>query len=223
LRFKNQEDSAQFNYLPGQYIFIILKKKTEKGEIDLPKPYSIASSPSEFRKQGYFEIAIKMITDGYASNYLCSLISGKELEILGPLGQFVLKGYDKDCVFLATGTGISAIKPMLKTLLENDFKKDVWLFFGIRTENEIIYREEFEALAEKHKNFHFVPCLSREPENSKFGGFRGYVQDAMEKHLKDYKNKDFYVCGLLKMVEDVKQFLEKKRVAPERIHFEKYV
>ena len=53
--------------------------------------------------------------------------------------------------------------------------KEIWLVYGTRYESDIYYREEFEALAERKPNFHYLPTLSRAEES--WGGLRGYVQD----------------------------------------------
>ena len=49
------------------------------------------------------------------------------------------------------------------------------MVYGTRYESELYYREEFEALAARKPNFHYLPTLSRADESWK--GLRGYVQD----------------------------------------------
>ncbi len=53
--------------------------------------------------------------------------------------------------------------------------RDIWMVYGTRYESELYYREEFEALARRKPNFHYIPTLSRADEH--WTGLRGYVQE----------------------------------------------
>jgi NAD(P)H-flavin reductase len=58
-----------------------------------------------------------------------------------------------------------------------------WLLFGARRESDIYYREEFEQLAAKHANFHFLPTLSR--AEAEWKGLRGYVQEHLPENRRN--------------------------------------
>lgn len=203
----------EISFKPGQYVMI----DVPKDDIVLKKPYSIASSPS---KKTEIELCIKKLKGGYASNYLCELNEGDELNFTGPMGIFTLNDpLEETLVFMASGTGFMPLRSMIKYLLEQNVKNPIFLFFGIRTENEIIYRKEFEELAAKYENFIFIPVVSRE----EWEGEQGHVQDVCEKYLKNVKNSGFYICGLRNMVEDTVNFLKNKGYSDKQIHYEKYV
>ncbi|MBI2076357.1 MAG: FAD-dependent oxidoreductase [Candidatus Aenigmarchaeota archaeon] len=201
------------DFKPGQFVLVksVIEGKT------VVKPYSIASSPSV---KDHIELCIRKA--GPVSGYMCSLKPGDKLDVMGPAGHFVLKEpVLSDIVFVATGTGISALLPMIDTIFEKGTDKEVWLFFGNKTEDEIIYRDRFETLANKHKNFHFAPVLSRADE--KWQGERGHVQDALRKYIFNPSDKEIYVCGILAMVEEVAKIAEEMGFKKEKIYFEKYV
>ena len=61
--------------------------------------------------------------------------------------------------------------------------KEIWLVYGTRYESDIYYREEFEALARRKPNFHYLPTLSRADES--WSGLRGYVQDHVAKIIEE--------------------------------------
>ena len=43
--------------------------------------------------------------------------------------------------------------------------KEIWLVYGTRHETDIYYHDEFDALASRMPNFHYLPTLSRaQPE-----------------------------------------------------------
>ena len=85
-----------------------------------------------------------------------------------------------DSILVATGTGIAPMRGYTQWLFPEDGPdrsngKDIWLVYGTRYETDIYYREEFEALAARKPNFHYLPTLSRAQES--WTGLRGYVQD----------------------------------------------
>lgn len=205
--------SAQIEFKPGQFVLVFI---TIDGK-QVVKPYSIASSPSNKK---HIELCIRKA--GIVSNYMCSLAPGAKMEISGPVGHFVLKEPPlNDVVFVATGTGISALRPMIDTIFEKGTSKEIWLFFGNRTVDEIIYREHFEALSSAHANFHFIPVLSRAGES--WHGESGHVQDPIRKYIANPSDKEIYICGVLAMVEEVAKIAEEIGFRKEKIYFEKYV
>lgn len=97
----------------------------------------------------------------------------------------------------------------------------VWLLFGVRYPETILYRSEFEQLAAAHPNFHFWPTLSRAPDS--WAGRRGHVQPHVEEHCRDRVAKlDIYVCGLKAMVDDMRARLKALGFDRKAIHYEKY-
>lgn len=213
IRFKLKEGEV-FEFKAGQFISIFIDKDGSR----VVRPYSISSSPKE---NGQIEICVKKVEGGYASNYLSNIKPGTELMIFGPNGHFNLhEPIDSDVVFVATGSGISPFKPMIETLLDMNLNYGVWLFFGVRNEEEIIYRKELEELTKKHKNFHLIIILSR-PSDS-WNGERGHVQDAIKKYVTDTKNKHIYICGIKEMVLDVVRLSQEMGFDNDKIHTEKY-
>ena len=70
---------------------------------------------------------------------------------------------DRDIYFVSTGSGISPFRSMINYLYHNKISfKNIKLFFGTRTEDDIVYREEMEKIQEELENFEFIPTLSRE-------------------------------------------------------------
>jgi len=95
-----------------------------------------------------------------------------------------------------------ALRSMLHWLLaepDRHQERQFWLLFGARREQDIYYREEFETLAAKHANFHFLPTLSR-PE-ADWNGRRGYVQEHLPRSWETVPICTPTICGLAKMVK----------------------
>jgi NAD(P)H-flavin reductase len=206
-----------FDFYAGQ--FVSLKVSRPGGEE--ARPYSIASAP---RGDARFDLCLNRVEGGYVSNYLCDLAAGASVEISGPHGAFVVgRPVEQDLVFIATGTGIAPIRGMLADLFAAGEApaQDVWLLFGVRHPETILYRAEFDALAAAHPRFHFVPTLSRPPAGWK--AETGYVQEHLRRIFAGRRDFKAYICGLKAMVDEVR-FILKEEFGLDRkqIRFEKY-
>ena len=95
-----------------------------------------------------------------------------------------------------------------------------WLLFGARCERDIYYREEFERLAAKHANFHFLPTLSR--GEAQWKGLRGYVQEHLTEIVGTRTDMHAYICGLDKMVKANRELLKSLGWDRTSIRYEKY-
>ena len=194
----------KFTFQAGQYVQIFLPN----GQEEIGMTFSIASPPSE---NGYLELCMKQ---PYPEN----LIEGKTYKIIGPLGNFTVKNPgDSDLLFVAMGTGIAPFRSMISALFHGGFNKEVWLIFGVRHEDEILYNHEFEALQKQHPNFHFIPIVSQ-PRN--WVGEVGYVQEKLNAHISHPQDKRAYICGSSNMINEVKKSLSEIGFSPEKIYFE---
>ena len=209
--------SAHFGFVPGQWISV--KANTPDGE-EITRAYSIASHPSE---NGHFALCLNRVQDGFMSNHLCNLDPNANISFQGPFGDFILRPPLRDTVFIATGTGIAPFRSMLHWLLADTDRHQghqFWLLFGARRELDLYYREEFEGLAAKHPNFHFLPTLSR-PE-ADWQGARGYVQQHLPGVVGTRTDLHAYICGLDKMVKANRELLKNLGWERTSIRYEKY-
>ena len=215
LRFEN---SALLSFKAGQFVMLhVLDSKTGKIE---KRPYSIASPP---QLKGAIELCLNRVEGGFMSNYLCDLKGGETITVDGPYGKFLVKEpIEKGVLFTATGTGIAPFRSQIFDLFHSGKAegKEIWLFFGVRYENAILYEEEWRKLAAEHSNFHYVQTISR-PE--KWTGEKGYVQEKIKKYVTDPTGLNNYICGLPKMVDDVRETCLAMGFLKEKIHVEKYV
>lgn len=203
----------KISFAAGQFIMMNIPYK----DTSVRRAYSIASPPSSET----IEICLNHVPDGLASSYLFGLSVGDSVTLDGPWGIFTVKKNDKEKWFIATGTGIVPLRSMIYDLLEHGFTGIVYLVFGERTDDEILYRSEFEALAKKHSHFFYISTLSR--PGLGWEGETGYVQKAIQKYLKEPTRIEAYICGLKGMVDDVKQLLVSLGVSQKDIFTERFV
>ncbi|HLC75200.1 MAG TPA: FAD-dependent oxidoreductase [Candidatus Nanoarchaeia archaeon] len=198
-------------YSAGQFVMLNIPYK----DTFVRRAYSIAS-----KKTNDIEICLNYITDGKASHFLFNIKPNTTITIDGPYGIFKLKQTVYDKLFVCTGTGVAPLRAMIHELLKNHAKHQITLIFGERTEAELLYRKEFEALQKKHKNFKYISTLSR-PHKS-WTGERGYVQDIIQKYIKQPQT-EAYICGIKEMVDDVHATLLQIGIQKQNISTEKYV
>lgn len=196
-----------FMFVAGQFVQI----KIGAGNDAVVRAYSLCSLPSD----PYLEFCIKVLPTGAASTRLAALAPGEEIALSAPAGQFILRpAHAPQKIFIATGTGIAPIKPMLRTALSE--RHSAALLFGLRSEDDMLWNAEFAALAASTPDFSYVLTLSQ--PSKQWPGSRGRVTEHVSKILNPAA--EYYVCGSLPMVKQVRALLTSAQILPERIHFE---
>ena len=202
----------QLHFKPGQFVSFTETLMGKK----ITRPYSIASQP----RGNQFELCLNRVQEGIFSPYLFDLKPGDSVEMGAPLGFFVVRNPAREAIFIATGTGIAPFRGMAPDYLSHPQAKQLTLLFGVRHENTIYYRDEFEDLAKRHPNFRFWPTLSR-PDTT-WTGRTGHIQIHLMEAIGDRRDLDVYICGLKAMVDDVRAILKEMGFDRKQIIFEKY-
>ncbi len=209
----------ELSFEPGQWINLFFPKiRNELGK-PLKRAYSIASAPNA---EDRIDLAVTQVRDGPASTGLHSAELGQSFGMSGPHGTFVLAPIVRPVLMVATGTGVAPFRSMLQSFA-NRVSQSISLLLGVRDQPDILYREEFESLERDIPTFTFHPTLSRAP--SHWSGKRGHVQLHLQQSLLELGEQDcdVYVCGLFRMVYDVRRILrEELGIEPKFIHVERY-
>lgn len=214
------EEVSSFDFVAGQFISV----REPRGDKFVTRAYSIASPP---RGNNTLDLCLNRVEEGFMSNFLCDLKAGDVASFHGPHGLFALKPEVQDVILVATGTGVAPFRSMVQHLFGEDGSgeqrhggRQVWLVYGTRYPEDVYYQKEFEQIAAKQPNFHYIATLSRAKEN--WTGLRGYVQEHVRRIVGERKDMHVYICGLNEMVSSVRNLLieecgwEKKRVIYER-------
>jgi len=179
------------------------KPDPEGGEKEIQRKYTPVTSDDDL---GYFDLVIKVYVrgekdqfpdGGKMSQYLNSLVVGKStVDIKGPIGrlQYMGKGrfmlgkkylpIKKQIGMMAGGTGITPCLQVITAALKdpND-KTEISLLYANQTENDILVRDEMEALQKKHpQRFKIWYTLDRPAAD--WGFSKGFIDTEMIKaHL----------------------------------------
>lgn len=203
-------------FVPGQFVILNLPIHSEFST----RSYSIASAPNN---EGWIELCIVHKPDGAGTDYLfASIKPGDSLWVSEPQGKFVLDREQKGSICLVcTGTGVAPFRSMIQEMLREGESLDrpVYLVFGNRYAQDILYREEWETLAAEDPRFHFLPVLSREES---WNGPRGYVHEHYLPLAKGDSSMCFYLCGWTQMVREAKNRLKELGFPRKQLKFELY-
>ena len=213
-------DQEQFQFVAGQFINLHWDRDGKRTH----RSYSVANPPGETE---LIEIAMAPVEGGFATGKLQALGPGDMLEASGPYGRFVLRD-DPPCRYLlvATGTGVTPYRSMLPRIREllasGDYRID--LLLGVRGPDELLYGDEFRAMAAEHENFSFHACYSRsEPDRSSAWESRGYVQSRLADLGVSAESDIAYLCGNPGMVDEAAEFLKSAGFGIKAIRREKYL
>lgn len=94
------------------------------------------------------------------------------------------------------------------------------LYWGLRHETDVFWKEEFERLAVEHPNFRFVLTLSKSTDEWK--GPKGRVTEHVLKEIESLKQSEFYLCGNRQMIVDIRRLLTDNGVAVSQIYTETF-
>ena len=209
-------EMEDFNFIPGQFVTLDLPihEKVNKRW----RSYSIASWPDG---TNVFELVIVLDKKGAGTPYLFNEVSvGSELTFRGPQGVFVIKGdLDKDVFMICTGTGVAPFRSMIHYIKNNNIPhRKIYLVFGCRTKDTLLYYEELKKLQESMPEFSYIPTLSREI----WDGKSGYVHPIYESLCEDRKPAQFFLCGWKGMIDEAKKRIVEMGYDKKSIHSEIY-
>ena len=129
----------------------------------------------------------------------------------------------KDYVFFAAGSGITPVISIIKTILLIEPESTVTLVYGNRNVSSIIFKEDLEALKDKHlQRFRIYHILSRERTEAdiNYGRIDAEKCRQLSKLIDLTSVDEFFICGPEKMIFAVKEFLETNGINKKKIHFE---
>lgn len=181
-------------YLPpfqaGQYIALHLNI----GKIRTSRPYSISSPPNQ---TGYYDLTVRRVDGGLCSGYLLDEIrAGDFLEASGPAGLFhhnpLIHG--REVVYLAGGSGVTPFMSMIREALQCGFDRNMTLFYGNPTLEDVIFHDELVSLAKRFENFRYAPVIEKPPTGSSCAA--GFMTGSViGEALGDLMGKTFFLCG----------------------------
>ncbi len=233
--------STKFKYKPGQFVVI----KTMIDGMEHNRPYSMSSAPYE---EG-LTVTIKRLKGGMVSNYLIDNAKpGQKLWVKVPEGDFycdVQSSNKKNYYLIGAGSGITPLISMVKAILMEEQESNVFLYYGNRSEDSIIFHEDLENLYKLHSNQLSVRHILSAPKRFRKPGLMGFLakpeirwkgdtghieRNELEAFISEHPLSDdnvAIICGPSGMIEQTENFfkeigLDKKNVISESFFVENH-
>lgn len=213
----------EVNFTAGMYMQLCVPKYG-KVKSETQRAYSISSKPSNMN---YVELLIRLVPGGICTTWVHEYLQeGDKVEVIGPFGEFQASGTDAAMICVAGGSGMAPFKSILYDMLEKgETDREVWYFFGARTQKDLFYLEELKSLEDRWSNFHFIPALS-EPQGDDWQGETGLITDVLDRYMKEEmskeKAKEGYLCGSPGMIDACNRVLTQNGVKPDQIYYDKF-
>jgi ring-1,2-phenylacetyl-CoA epoxidase subunit PaaE len=230
-----------FTYKQGQYLTI----RFNLGGQELRRSYSMSSSPLENR----LAVTVKKVHGGKASTFLHDEVKvGDTLEAAAPDGRFYHElNPDKRRTYymFAAGSGITPLMSIIKTTLESEPMSAIFLLYGSRNEETIIFRDELDRLSERYVGqLHVEHVLSQPRKESTGGGLFGVFKKSttnwqgkigrisgrtantfLDDNLAHGPESDciYFICGPGDMPDSIKATLLGREIPVKQIHTEHFV
>jgi ferredoxin-NADP reductase len=187
---------------PGQHVDIRL---TAADGYQAQRSYSIASPPDG----ELLALTVERLENGEVSPYLDDeLRIGDQFELRGPIGgYFVWTGGGPLCL-IAGGSGIAPLMAMLRHRERHADRTPATLVYSSRSVDDIIYRNELDALGKRDGILRVLHTLTRQQPDG-WTGHRGRVDRALlaDACYSPAQSPKIFVCGPTPFVEDVARFL----------------
>ncbi len=187
--FKAADGAPLAWFRAGQYLSLKLKI----GESFISRPYSICSSPKE-ALAGTVAITVKANPGGFAADHLLiSAAVGDEFTVSGPQGNFYYEELRDapNVIALAGGSGITPFLSMAKAIAEGTEDFNLTILFGSRTKDQILFKEELDALAAACDKIKVVHVLSDEAAEGFEEGF--ITADLIRRYAPE--EYSIFICG----------------------------
>ncbi|MCJ1312820.1 NADH-cytochrome b5 reductase [Agyrium rufum] len=209
-RFSLPTESSILGLPIGQHISVAATIEGQPKEV--VRSYTPISSDDDF---GYFDLLVKSYPTGNISKYMASMGIGQTLRVKGPKGAMV---YTPNLVrhfgMIAGGTGITPMLQIIKAIVKGRprnggvDKTQVDLIFANVNFEDILLKEDLDALAKEDEGFRVHYVLNNPPE--KWDGGVGFVTGDMIKAKLPASAKDVKVliCGPPPMVSAMKKATE---------------
>jgi len=185
--------NERMQFLAGQYVDFLLKDGKRRA-------FSLANAP---HSDDLLEVHLRLIPGGQFTEYVFSEMQEKAIMRLeGPFGSFYLReDSDRPMIFVAGGTGFAPIKGIIEHALHHGIKRQMILYWGARTLQDLYMQELPRQWQQAHPNFSYIPVLSEPLAEDAWRGRSGLVHQAVLDDHADLSSYQVYCCGAPQMVD----------------------
>jgi ferredoxin-NADP reductase len=211
--FLSLTSGKHLRFVPGQFISITIPL----GDETRSRPYSIASDPED---RGPFEICFNRVEGGRGVQWLFDRRVGDKIDFSGPFGTFTIdRAPQVELGFIAEGTAIAPIRPMLKRALASSATQKIHLIHAATDREHILYATELDEIAKTAANFSYEQALA--PAEKIYDRLFELAQARWVTGDAD-RTRHFYICGVGKGVVRIRDLLRGAGYERRAVHYEQW-
>lgn len=215
---RSKDGKALPYFRAGMY----LNLKLELDGSLVTRSYSLCSSPKK-ALEGKYAITVRSNPGGFAADKLLTgLKVGDEVVSSCPQGFFYYEDL-RDCptvIGLAGGSGITPFLSMAEAIADGTEDFDLVLLFGSRDVDNILFKDELDALAKKTDKFKVIHVLSDSEAEGYEHGF--ITAKLIKKYAPEGEDYSVFLCGPEGMYKFLKPEIAKLGL-PERLFRRKLI
>jgi CDP-4-dehydro-6-deoxyglucose reductase len=207
--------SQRLQFLAGQYVDMLLAGGKRRA-------FSIASCPS---LENEIELHIRHVEGGDFTGHVFSDLQERDiLRFEGPLGNFFVRNDapDRPMIMMGGGTGFAPLKSMIESLLDHGDRREIHLYWGARSSDELYLDELPQRWSREHRHIHYRRALSESAEASDGSAFHGLVHEAVIADHPDLAEFDVYMSGPPAMIESAKKVFSEHGLPEDRLFYDSF-
>jgi glycine betaine catabolism B len=206
-----------FDFLPGQYLSLSLTIDGKK----VNRSYTIASSPT---RVGSCELTVKREEMGICSRHMHDTVrEGTLIDVHAPAGRFTFTGAEANSLALiGAGVGITPLMGKSRYLTDIGWPGDIYLAFSVKTETDIIFREELAYLKSLFANLHVIITLTRSRESNGSWERGRITPEVLRRVIPQIAAKEVHICGPTEMIKSTRQMVAELGVPEGSVKFESF-
>jgi CDP-4-dehydro-6-deoxyglucose reductase len=211
--FLSLTSGKHLRFVPGQFISITIPL----GDETRSRPYSIASDPEG---RGPFEICFNRVEGGRGVTWMFERRVGDIIDFSGPFGAFTIdRAPEGEAGFIAEGTAIAPIRPMLKRALASSSPPKIHLIYAAPDREHILYASELVALTRAAATFSYETVIV--PDEEVYDRLFAFAKARWVDRDAD-RSRHLYICGVGKGVIRLRDLLRGAGYERRAVHYEQW-
>jgi ferredoxin-NADP reductase len=207
-------NGALYEFRAGQHADFIFGS-----ESDNSRTFSLASSP--LGKEPIM-IAMRMRETAFKTA-LNAAAFGTKFKVSRPRGSFTLHSdVTKPAVFLAGGIGITPVRSILQSAIQERLPHKLYLFYSNREADDAAFIEELQSMTAQNPNFTLVPTITAH-KTVAWPCEKGHInREMLTRHLLGLHGPIYYIAGPSGMVTAMTELLNSSGVSQDDVRTEEF-
>ena len=207
-------NGARYEFRAGQHADFVFGS-----ERDNSRTFSLESSPLD---KDSIMIAMRMRKTAFKCALKTTAL-GTKFIVSHPRGSFTLhRDITRPAVFLAGGIGISPIRSVLRSAIQERIPHKLYLFYSNREANDAAFFEELQGMAAQNPDFTLVPTITGHKTLS-WPHEKGHInRDMLTRHLHGLNGPIYYIAGPSGMVTAMTGLLNASGVSDDDMKTEEF-